>query len=443
MLDRSCRLYLALAAALASSFGAVELSKAQEPTRSLLVIEPLAPIAVGDPITITFHLTTLAGVPIPYQQVKVYLDSWRSAWGTTDWTGSAAVPFPHELRAGSYVVHAAYFGAPDLGLEPASNSVDLVVEQAEILIQTVPSLAGIRFALGESVLTTDASGTARTMVEHTGPYQLEVLPLDPVAYPGMRVEFSRWNDELYETTREIRLPLGRTVEAGFTIGYQVQFQFVDQADQAIDPGRISSMTLGNAGGHLRFEDTGPHWLPGNRLILRIGTELHSLDASYTAQSVMIDGSNVVNPGQQRIDVQEDTVWQIRLFLHTARFSARDALFHFPIGRGVLLEYPNERTETFPFEANGEVEVAALARGSYEAEAYGGGGISPAIPFALSRDQEVELLVISRLDIAVLLGLPLGIALALLVIGRPHLFEPLRGGLARRAPPRARTGQFQK
>ncbi len=75
--------------------------------------------------------------------------------------------------------------------------------------------------------------------------------------------------------------------------------------------------------------------------------------------------------------------------------------------------------------NAEVVVSALARGSYSARIIGAGGSAPPTPVHLSRDQSIELLMLSYLDISLIIGIPLVIALAFFFIGRPYWARIIR------------------
>jgi hypothetical protein len=56
---------------------------------------------------------------------------------------------------------------------------------------------------------------------------------------------------------------------------------------------------------------------------------------------------------------------------------------------------------------------------------GAGGSAPPTPVQLSRDQTIELLMLSYLDIALIIGIPFLIALTFFFIGRPHWLRVLR------------------
>ena len=103
------------------------------------------------------------------------------------------------------------------------------------------------------------------------------------------------------------------------------------------------------------------------------------------------------------------------------------MFRFPIGKGIALTFPDGHTEEFLFSdmENAEVLVTGLARGSYSARIIGAGGSAPPTPVHLSRDQNVELLMLSYLDIGLIVGIPLLIALVFFFIGRPYWLRVIR------------------
>src|SRR6185436_21116611 len=117
--------------------------------------------------------------------------------------------------------------------------------------------------------------------------------------------------------------------------------------------------------------------------------------------------------------------------------ARDALFGFPMGSGIHLEYPDGRSRDFSFGAANDLQLSDMARGLYRAQVLGvqGQGIAFLTPVALSRDQDVPLMVLSNLDLGLGGFLLTALALGLLFGGRPHLLQPL---LARW--PRIRLGR---
>lgn len=101
-----------------------------------------------------------------------------------------------------------------------------------------------------------------------------------------------------------------------------------------------------------------------------------------------------------------------------------------------LEYPVGDKKFLKFGADDSALVGPLARGLYEAQVTGARGMAPPTPVALSRDQAVDLKVLSALDMGVGLSLGMVGALGLLLLGRPQLFglKRARAASARSSAP---------
>ncbi len=368
----------------------------------------------------------------------------------------------------------ALIGAAPGELAPrarAPRSSSPVGQAAELEIRTVPPLAGVRFflfppcalylppELPESsfcfsgplrppegqTLVSGEDGIARAVVEQEGLYRIELLPWQ-ADESGLRAEFSRWEDETFLPARDLVIASSTSLAVGFDVSRRVRLDFVDLEGRAVDLARVTAVTVRSSHGEVHtLDNSRPTWLQAGRALRREG-RLEEAEIIYSVQNVMVDGSNVVNRGQQRFVVRPDQAWRIELLLYSAQFSARDALFGFPIGSGIELEYPDGRTEIRPFEPGGELRVDLLARGTYYARVDGAPGISPRTIFVLSRDQEVQPVVISYFDLASASLLMTALALGLLLVGRPELYARLRSRAPRSPPSRggiAATGRGRK
>jgi hypothetical protein len=392
---------------------------------TVLKIEPLKPFAIGEHPVVVAHLTTPSGKPIPKQLIRVFSYKNHRAQGVTDSTGPARIPLRWNFQVGTYDLHVVFIGDKTSKFTFSEAFGTLIIVPAQMTVRTVPPLAGIRFLFNNQTLVSDEKGLINIKVNKIGTYRLEVLPLEK-NNSAAHVEFSRWNKEVYVPYLDVRIPSKSPIEAGFLISYPVSYQFFEPTGKLVDPTRISEMTLRAQGTTYQFKDSGPHWLPAYRLERRIGRKLELLNVNYSFQNVTIDGTNVLNQGQQRFQVSSpNDVWQVQLLLYSAHFSALDAIFHTPIGSsGVQLDYPNGLTKVIHFGQNSDLEVPSLARGLYNAKVIGATGSSPLTPLFLSRDQNVELLVISHRDMEILFGIPVLIALILLLVGRTRLLYVL-------------------
>lgn len=393
-----------------------------------LNLEPLPPLVIGDHPTIIAHLTAEFGQPIRNQPILIYVNGQRKGEARTDSRGIAAIPLKYKFAAGTYRVVAVYPGIISIGVNRATAELAMVVEPARTAIYTVPPVPGLKFVLNGQTYVADENGVANVEVNTSGVFDLEVLPIDESTLPSnIRMEFARWNDNVFTQKRKVYFPRDRRLEVGFTVSYQVNQQFFDSEGDPVDPSRVDSMTLRGVGNTFTFDKAGPIWLPANRLTRRIGERLDSEEILYYFREIIVDGANVVNKSEQRFQIRPDDVWPIEVLLYSARFSARDAMFRFPIGKGIELTYPDGHQEQFLFTdtENAEVVVPGLARGSYSARIIGAGGSAPPTPVHLSRDQNVELLMLSYLDLALIIGIPLLIALTFFLLGRPYWMSIIR------------------
>ncbi len=392
-----------------------------------LLIEPLKPFTLGDHPVINVQLTAEFGAPIPNQPIIIMVEGVRKAEGRTDSRGVASIPLKYKFPAGTYHVKAIYPGIFSIGVNWATAEADIVIEPAKVAIYTVPPIPGVKFKLNQQIYTSDENGIVELSVDTSGIYSLEVLPVDEDnVSSNTQLQFARWNDNVFTADRKVYFPRARRLEAGFNVNYQMDQIFYDTTGKPVDPARVSSMVIRGIGNTYTFDSAGPVWLPSNRLTRRIGERLESQEILYYFRDVTIDGANVINRSEQRFHIRPNDTWPIQVLLYSVRFTARDAMFHFPIGKGIELTYPDGRTEKFLFNSdNAQLMIPALARGSYNAKITGAGGSAPPTPIHLSRDQDVELLMLSYLDIALIIGIPLSIALAFFFIGRPYWMHVVR------------------
>jgi hypothetical protein len=396
----------------------------------------LASSRVGQPATVIARLVDAAGIPAANAHIVLFVNGVRHGEIRTDANGVASRRLNHTLSTGTYTVEGVFEGLP--GLLPSRTSMPLLVEPAMVEVQTVPALAGVRFALDGRTFVSGDDGIARITVDQVGDYKLEALPWDGDK-AGVHAEFDRWSDAIFVATRTVKIPGRVRLMAGFNVSYLISQEFVDPAGRPIDPKRISSFALTSSYGTRHFfNNVQPRWLQGIHVV-RLKEGLAESPVTYALESVIIDGADVVNQSQQRFAAHQGQQWQLQLQLYSVHFVARDALFGFPIGSAIHLTYPDGQSRTRPLGRDGDVRIDALARGAYTIR-IDAPGIAGPTPAALSHDQEVVLLVLSYLDLAVVGVFLLAIALGLLFVGQPRLrmfardpLAPLRRGMDGQRP----------
>jgi hypothetical protein len=268
-----------------------------------------------------------------------------------------------------------------------------------------------------------------------GVYSLTVSTGDMLA-PGVRSEFAGWADGVFVPERSVELPAGGPLEVGFNLDYLITPRFIHSQTEVVDPGRISALTLMSSTGRQETIDRiAPFWLQGSRVV-RGAEGLETREIGYHVDSVIVDGANVVNQSQQRFRPSESQDWTVAVLFHSIRFIARDALFGFPTGSAIRLTYPDGKSQSFALEADGQVFIDALPRGQYRVQLEGA-GLSSARPLVLSRSQDAPVLLISYLDVGVIFGCLMSIAVVLLLLGRgADLRRLIRGQAASHGPARS-------
>lgn len=419
------RVCTALAIVLFGLFSFASTAEAKVPAATVgttLTIEPPIPVSVGNPAFIVLKLVSSKGEPVVDQPIELLVNGIRERRARTDATGTATVRVTQD-EAGVYAITAVFKGSKSPSLGSSKAAADLVVSPATVEIIVTPPLPDIKFSLDGKIFASDDYGVARIQVSKTGKYRLDVLPLETTD-ENIQMHFGRWGDDEFATSRQVEIPLQKPLEVGFEVSYKVSQTFVDLDFQPVDSSRITSITYkGSNGATFTFEDTGPHWLPAGRII-RLNNGLQETKILYSVMSVVIDGANVVSQAQQRFFVHENDMWNLQVLLYAVRFTANDALFGFPIGNGILMEYPDGDVQSYTFDPEHGYEITGLARGIYRVTVTGAQGYAPPTPIALSRNQDVQLMVFSYLDMGFLASIGLLLSVGLLAYGRPYIFKQI-------------------
>ncbi len=328
---------------------------------------------------------------------------------------------------------AALCAAPALAAAVAAAPA-----RAETVV-TVPPVKGVALQSGANRTTTNARG--RGQLELVGAFGGGNVTASGV----LRVAKTRIGR--HGEARLNRIYVRHTGRAGASVRrpvvtlstfWKVRFAFQDLQGREIDPAAIDSVTIKSSTGIVRTLKPGATVeLQGSRVVSP-GGRLQSKPIRWSLQSVKADGSNVVNESEQRFLAQKRPVVRAQLLYYAARFKAHDALFGFALGKSVELTRPDGEVSKVPFGADKEVAIGPVPRGEYNVRVRAP-GYSPPRPIALSRDQVVDLQVISWLDLIVVFG-TLGVfALFLLTVRRPKLrarlawpVRALRGRRVRRA-----------
>jgi hypothetical protein len=280
-----------------------------------------------------------------------------------------------------------------------------------LAIRTVPAIGGVQFQAGAARTTSAADGSARLPVgSHTGlDDRFHVIPTQI------------GTDLMAELDRTIGTP-ERAVRGTLTVGLRLKrlvgIGFIGPDKLPVDPGRITRFVLkSNTGETVTVEGpqiAQPLWLAASRT-QQTQLGLVSKDLYWTVDHVVVDGADVVNKGQQKFVPNQERSWTVKLLFYQVSVAGRDALFGGKAGSGVELYQPDGSVTRVPF-VDGRAQLANLPRGQYNLKVYGS-GLSFMRPVGISKDQELELEVVTELDLWVVGSVIGSVAIGLVLVGR--------------------------
>ncbi|MEA2305354.1 MAG: hypothetical protein QOH43_2634 [Solirubrobacteraceae bacterium] len=328
---------------------------------------------------------------------------------------------------------AAVAGAPGV----ATDAAALPLRTVNVTVTTIPPTPKVKVAWQGSVLRTDArgrlqipivTGSRRTDRAFGAGMTERLRVLRTRVRTGVIAEFDRW-----------RGTAGRGLQASLVLSYHVIPRFVDPHGDAVAPGDVDGVSFRSRSGVVRWEPGGGAlWVPGTRVVA-FGDHVAVKQVEYTVDDARVEGLSVVNRAQQRFLPSKVQRVRIGLLLHSVSFTVRDALFGFRTGKSVRVVQAGGRIRTTELRDGDSEVLRRLPRGTYDVRVQAA-GMGSTRPLALSRDQQLELSVVSYLDIAVVGGALTLVALLLVIVGRPGLRRRAFGlGRRRRRAPATEGG----
>jgi hypothetical protein len=284
-------------------------------------------------------------------------------------------------------------------------------------VYTVPPEPGVKLLFDGQPVTTDAAGVAviNTPYRRTG-HTLKLARPDWTSDNGrIETKFTVWRSPVPEqkhspTLTQLILRRNHAIQLGFRVSYQVNFSFVTTDNQSVPSSRVSGVELRADGGYISS-------VAGGQTIRLLGVQpveetgaLVAHTVNYMLQSVMVDGSNVVNVGQQRVNPTRQQSAKFVLQLRQLTITAHDRFFGMHVGSAVVVTYPDERRVSYRFDRAHQVVLTNLARGHYQIH-IGGGGFLTSQAVVLSRNQIVNMPILTWPDIITLIVVLAAVAVA--------------------------------
>ena len=387
----------------------------------ILTIEPIERQKIGRRVMVTAMLVNADGDPQGNKPLHIFVDGRLVRRARTDDNGIALVSLGSDLSLGHHDLEIHFIGTE--AYSGVDATATFTIDPLVLTLETVPTLAGIPLLVDGHELATDTEGRIAVNIYAPGEVNLQVLQApDTNIDDNTRVSFVRWSDENFQPSRTLNVVDDEEIQIGFSVSHPIMYDFIDLGSEPVDPTQVSELLVRTStGDQISLAGTEARWLTATQ-IARRRTGLEATNVLYSIESVMIDGTNVVNRYQQRFLAQVDHVWTIQLLLYSATIRAADAFFGFSVGSGISLEYPDGHVLALPFDPNKMIHLDSLPRGTYRVKVDGVQSLTGWTPIALSRDQDVELQVFSVVDALVVVAAGIMIAMILLFYGRPFILK---------------------
>jgi hypothetical protein len=326
------------------------------------------------------------------------LESAPTAAGSTALT-SASLPIQVAPRTSGHVTAPAR----------ARLTAAVVARIVTLHVDTVPPEPGVKLLFDDQPVTTDAAGVAviSTPYRLTGHTLKLVRPEWTSDHGRIETKFTVWRSPVPEqkhssTLTHLILRRNHAIQLGFRVSYRFNFSFVTTGNQSVPSNRVSGVALRADGGYINS-------VTGGQTIRLLGIQpvqeagaLVAHTVNYTLQNVIVDGSNVVNVGQQHVSPTRQSSAQFMLQLRQLTITAHDRFFGMRAGRAVVVTYPDGRRVSYRFNRAHQVVLTNLARGHYQVHIDGGGFLtSQAV--VLSRNQIVSMPILTWPDIVTLIA----------------------------------------
>lgn len=287
-------------------------------------------------------------------------------------------------------------------------------ETGTLEVHTVPATKGARVAAEGRLAVTNGRGVAWLPVRNFDALDGRFRVLRTRVSQNRRVSL----DRVLGSPRHGRS--GAPVVVGLRTERLVRWSFVDRGRNPVPLDRVSLLEMrSNAGEVVQIRESAlqrPRWVAAGRT-QQTSNGLVNKPQYWSITRVVVDGADVVNRAQQVFVPDETQDWRIELMFYRVEVVGRDLLFGAPSGQGLAITRPDGVTERMPFE-DGAVTIESLPRGTYDVQIYGP-GISFTRPMSISKDQVVDIMVISRFNVALIVAVPALVAISLVLVGRRH------------------------
>lgn len=303
---------------------------------------------------------------------------------------------------------------PRAKFDPFSSGVwPLVLRPVKgtVTLDTVPATPGVSFLLEGASFSTDAKGHATAPVADLNGVDLR-LSLSTDQATGSTVSLLR--------VSRLRpgAPFQRHLVAALAVSRPVPLTFVDPKGGVIPINWVGQVEL--AGGDSTVTVSGARLADPVSLL---SAQAKLVEGTWTAKQVVysvarvtVQGSDAVFAGQQRFNPNKANSWRISLSVFDVNVTVRDALFGSRVTSQATVTRPDGGQHTVKLDGGQPTLLRSLVRGQYTLTT-DSAVLGASSPFLVSKNSEMELRVITLLDVVVVFSFMLLMSALVLKLGQ--------------------------
>jgi hypothetical protein len=353
--------------------------------------------------------------PLRRRAVHISIDGKPKLGLITDDSGRAHLDISRSTPAGAYSIGAEFHGDRPTGLSPSSSAGTMTILPLNFKVQTVPALPGVVVRMDGLTVQTNANGWATVPVGSTGDHNLYVDAPEPG--PGTRTQFARWSDGVTTSGRSLRIRSDALLYAAFSGDFLTRLSFVDGSGAPVDTNKLTGVALsGPEGAMIAVRSPfDPLWLhlpaPSRAVLAGVGTNW-----KFSVASGKYQGISVINRGDDRYVPNGSGTWSIKLRIYSLKIHTRRPLIGNEIPTEVAVALQGRPPATVPVDSSGNAKLISLPRGRYTV-GVPHTKLAAELTVSMTNSQDVMIPVVSKLELAVALGLLAALVGAMIMLPR--------------------------
>ncbi len=285
------------------------------------------------------------------------------------------------------------------GFDPFGHTtwpLQLQTVHGTVVVDTVPKVPGVMFSLEGGTITTDAAGSGQGVVADLNSVA-DRLQLATPAAGSASVTVLRVVKQSVGSAGQRRLLVALAVRR------PIELSFADASGTLVPADEVNQVQLTSGGTTVNL--SGRALIQPVPVLAQTATQddgiWQSRQLTYAVSTVRVNGSNAVFAGRQRFNPNTAASWRVSLAVFGVKVTVRDVLFGSRVSSAAWVTRPDGHRYLVHLGSGAPTVLASLVRGSYDLQVKAA-VVGSRTRLLVSRDDQVNLRVVTRMDALVIL-----------------------------------------